>query len=727
MTSHLMNVIALIAGAAAATPVLGQIEFVQDLLPPAVVENGQYGVSVAIDGDILVVGSRQEAAYVYELNEVTQTWGLIATLTSSNNAGDDDFGAQVAIDGDTIVVAAPNRPVPSTQTGAVYVYEKPAGGWTNMTEDAQLNPSGQSSFPRFGFVLDISGDTVAVGSGDERAWIFDEPAGGWAGQLTTPAILTDVDGPSDFDRFAEAIAIHGDTVVVGAILEDNGAENAGSVWVFERTGPSAWARIGELRSSSPEVSDFFGRAVDLNDDRIVVGAYCDGPSCTGAVFTYEKPVGGWMTMTETRFIASPLGSTVGHWGESIVLSGERLIAGGPLHSGQQGAAVAYERDVMGNWLMIDVVNNPDGDSGDRFGVSVDWSGTQVVVGEIGEVDGQLNLSGRARVYSVEGGPIPFGLTSPSPGETVFTTTPVFTWEASPDADSYDLFVDDNPDFSSPVVTATGLTTNSFDPSARGTLSPGTYYWSVVGRNAEGTTPGNPAGAAFTVRLLPTEFDLLAPAEAALIDTTPTPTFTWDAAMNVDSYNIIIDDDADLASPVVFETGLTANEYTAAFGALSDGTWYWGVEAVNSHGIQMSSPGVRSFDLIVTPAPLTLISPADSGFIETTTPMFTWSLSARADQYRLFIDDNADFSSPEYVHATGDLFHTVPDGVLNGGVIYSWKVEAVNALGTTTSPAWRLLIPGGGGGSACPGDVNGDNAVNFTDLEQLLENWNTTCP
>lgn len=115
-------------------------------------QNGDsLGTSVAISGNVAVVGSPcakirsnrcQGAAYIFVKPGVG--WGttsnFVAKLTASDGAAGDEFGQAVAVGLKTVVVGAPLKTVNGKPQGEVYLFTKPATGWTNMTETAKLNP-----------------------------------------------------------------------------------------------------------------------------------------------------------------------------------------------------------------------------------------------------------------------------------------------------------------------------------------------------------------------------------------------------------------------------------------------------------------------------------------------------------------------------------------------------------------------------------------------------------
>src|SRR5205823_13558281 len=87
----------------------------------------EFGISVAIDGDTLVVGAwainllSGGAAYIFERNQNgVEGWGEVQKLTASDVVAHDQFGSSVGIDGDTIVVGAEGK---NSNTGAAYTFD----------------------------------------------------------------------------------------------------------------------------------------------------------------------------------------------------------------------------------------------------------------------------------------------------------------------------------------------------------------------------------------------------------------------------------------------------------------------------------------------------------------------------------------------------------------------------------------------------------------------------
>jgi len=177
-----------------------------------------------------------------------------------------------------------------------------------VAQQAYLKASNTDASDQFGISVSISGDTVVVGAntedscakvvdGDEAddlcgnagaAYVFLRTAGVWAQQAYLKASNTDID-----DSFGQSVAISGDTVVVGARVEDscakvvNGDESdnlcssAGAAYVFLRTA-GVWAQQAYLKASNTGVSDRFGYSVAVSGDTVVVGARFED-SCADGV------------------------------------------------------------------------------------------------------------------------------------------------------------------------------------------------------------------------------------------------------------------------------------------------------------------------------------------------------------------------------------------------------------------------------------------------------------
>lgn len=281
------------------------------------VANDSLGRSVSISGDTIVVGANQKnsgrgAAYVFVKpgggwSNMTQT----AKLTASDAATGDQLGWSISNSGDTVVVGAYLK---NAETGAAYVFVKTGGGWSDMTQTAKMAASDAAFNDDFGFSVSISGDAI-VANGKGVAYVFNKPGGGWI-NMTQTAKLTAPDGIG-------SVSISGDTVVT------NGNESA---YVFVKPG-GGWSNMSptaKLTASDGVGGDEFGHPVSISGDMIAVGAWqdnCAGGTFCGSAYAFEKPGSGWSNMTQTTKLTSSDGNGGDQLGASISIAGNTVVVG----------------------------------------------------------------------------------------------------------------------------------------------------------------------------------------------------------------------------------------------------------------------------------------------------------------------------------------------------------------------------------------------------------------
>ncbi len=201
-------------------------------------EADRFGEAVAVDRDLIVVGAHgvdetTGAVYVFGRDE-TGPWIEISRLRASDGAAADGFGASIALSGDRIAVGAVGRDDQGIESGAAYVFESDgAGGWV---ETAKLLSPDARNYDSFGSV-GLDGDLLVVGApggnpmpgvNSGAADLFRREGGAW----THVSRLLPSDG-RDQDQFGLRTAVDGDTVVIGARLDDFWGPDSGGVYVFE--------------------------------------------------------------------------------------------------------------------------------------------------------------------------------------------------------------------------------------------------------------------------------------------------------------------------------------------------------------------------------------------------------------------------------------------------------------------------------------------------------------
>ncbi|MBL8050735.1 MAG: hypothetical protein JNM46_05885 [Anaerolineales bacterium] len=172
--------------------------------------------------------------------------------------------------------------------------------------------------------------------------------------------------------------------------------------------------------------------------------------------------------------------------------------------------------------------------------------------------------------------------------------------------------------------------------------------------------------------------------ARLNDTTPN--LVWQRVAKATQYEIQIANDANFSVNV---SNAIINSITYTPSVLSDATYYWRVRAIDVSGGAGKWSQTRIFTIdTVGPAAPTLISP--SGITSTRTLTFRWGAVTEGMQYRLQIDNNNDFSSPEYTFTLRSITRRM--NLLSG--VYYWRVQAKDGLGNwgSWSAPFQVEIP-----------------------------------
>ena len=373
-----------------------------------------FGHSIALSGDTLVVGAHGEdsntfaidgeetnnlaslsgAAFVF-VRDVNDVWTKQAYLKSYNSETNDNFANSVSISGDTIVV----------------------GAWGEDSNSIVIN-SGKD-------------DNSKVNSG--AAYVFTRTGSTWTQQAYLKAANAD-----ENDRFGYSVAVSGDSIVVGARLEDsiatgvnninstdNSASNAGAAYVFTRTG-STWTQQAYLKAANTGAGDFFGTSVAISNDTIVVAASLEDSNGTGinsinggndlaansgSAYVFVRTGSTWST--EAYLKASNTGAG-DQFGTAVAIANDTIVVGAIGEdsnttgvNGTQtnnsasfaGAAYIFARTST-TWSQQAYLKALSTEVFDFFGTSVAISGETIVVGALGDTSSTLAAdAGAAIVFS----------------------------------------------------------------------------------------------------------------------------------------------------------------------------------------------------------------------------------------------------------------------------------------------------------------------------------------
>jgi len=370
---------------------------------PTPAYSDHFGFSVAISGDYAIVGARDDdtgaddagSAYIYVRSGTT--WSLQSTLNNPTPAIEDYFGYSVAISGDYAIVGAYWDDTTAENAGSAYIYVRSGTTWSLQ---ATLNNPTPADSDHFGITVAISGDYAIVGA------VYDDTGADDAGSAyiyvrsgTTWSLQATLNNPTPAaeDRFGNSVSISGDYAIVGADADDTGAENAGSAYIYVRSG-TTWSLQATLNNPTPANSDWFGFSVAISGDYAIVGAFLDdtGADDAGSAYIYVRSGTTW-SLQATLNNPTPAGTD--YFGYSVTISSDYAIVGAlqdDKGATDAGSAYIYARSGT-TWSLQSTLNNPAPAAGDNFGISVAISGDYAIVGAHSDDTG-ADGAGSAYIY-----------------------------------------------------------------------------------------------------------------------------------------------------------------------------------------------------------------------------------------------------------------------------------------------------------------------------------------
>jgi hypothetical protein len=311
-----------------------------------------FNYSVSANRDLVAVGAPNDTntasiktgsvSLLSRTNAGPESWGVLKRVIGSDSVAGDQFGFAVGLSSNTLVVGAPTATVSSKSSGVAYVF---TNVYVNATQAIKLVPG---------------------------------------------------DGANG-DQFGQAIAIHGDTIVVGAYLNtSSGTNKAGSAYVYGRNqgGNNNWGLVKKLAPTDGANADFFGISVAINVDTIAIGSQANNPgnntNRAGAVYSYDRNAGGPNNWGLTKKLAATDGASNDGLGHSVAVSGNLIVAGAPfvsINNSKSGRIYVFDRNFGGvnNWGQTNEFLPSDGIVGSQFGNSVTVDGELFAAGTLQDI------------------------------------------------------------------------------------------------------------------------------------------------------------------------------------------------------------------------------------------------------------------------------------------------------------------------------------------------------
>lgn len=328
-----------------------------------ITEGDEFGRSVAIDGDTLVIGAPgAESVHVYT-RSITDVWTQNQVLIAADAESEDvfEFGFSVNIEGDYLLVGAPAK---AAGQGAVYIFEWNGNLWVPEEGDDEVTSDGSIRFGEIVQWNDVSRNPEFIvgvpqaNSGQGEIFVYELDTSTSPARWPESVNLNAESNASDDDNFGASVSILNGRIAVGApgksgsgtgVDADSSSSesnlNTGAVYLYELNSQGVWALNEFIKA--PKVSDDmkFGTTVALSADMLAVGAPFEDSGATtgiesiddntdndaedsGAVYVYEF-VRATSTWKLDSYVKSQFPVTLDHFGASLFFSGDNLVVGVP--------------------------------------------------------------------------------------------------------------------------------------------------------------------------------------------------------------------------------------------------------------------------------------------------------------------------------------------------------------------------------------------------------------
>lgn len=262
------------------------------------------------------------------------------TLAPSSAQAGTRVGASVAIGTDTLVVGAPDDSERAPYAGAAFVYARTGEQWVERTK-LFAPPGTAGAYSSFGEAVATSRNFIAVGApydnlqGDASGavYVYKRSGDTWTFDAR---IVSSHAAPGQ--QFGAAIAMDGETIVIGAYLDNTHERDAGAAYVFTRSG-NRWIQRAKLTASDPSRFAFFGASVAIKGNHILVGA-----PVAQAAYLFKLQNSAYIECARLAPFASTVSSSYTAFGASVAIDQHALAVGAPLDAERgfnSGAAYVY--------------------------------------------------------------------------------------------------------------------------------------------------------------------------------------------------------------------------------------------------------------------------------------------------------------------------------------------------------------------------------------------------
>ena len=340
----------------------------------------RHRVQVAQEASLLLVVDVADALLPLHIDPLA--WITRTEAIALDGAANDRFGTAVAINDDTALIGSPGDDDYGQDSGSVYQYGLvpvlPPGVGTFWQAQSKLTTGDSAAGDAFGATLTMTDDTAAVGApGDDdqgadagSVYVFVRSGNSWTAQQKL--LPTDLGAGA---RFGTALALAGDALLVGA---PNAAAERGAAYLFTRSG-TTWTLTQKLLPEGNTLAlPRFGAAVAIAGSYAAVGR---DASTGGRVDWFSRSGATWAPLGEA------VTSSVPRFGSALAMTETHTAIGSPQDTlkGAASGSVSVASTPAPNSPLRTVVR-PNGAANDRLGSSVAIAGTTLLAGTPGSPD-----------------------------------------------------------------------------------------------------------------------------------------------------------------------------------------------------------------------------------------------------------------------------------------------------------------------------------------------------
>lgn len=306
----------------------------------------EFGSSVAVYGNMIVVGAPRDtpaganSGSIYVFHRFGSVWFETAKLAPSSPGPGTSFGSRVACEGSTVVAVG---------GGVVYVFEQQSGGsWIETSALTPLDGGG------FGSDVSLSGNTLAIGRVTDAdtapnsgaVYVFDRPAGG----LFVQTAKLKAPNPTTGEQIGRPVGISGDLLVTASIKLDGLNVDTGAALTYRRTA-GQWSFDAQLQSPDSQTNDWFGRDAEILGSRVLVSApeHDSAIANSGAAYIFERSPSGWDLIHKCH-PSDPYAS--GDFGYAVALTSSLSIIGDRWdgdHGGDNGSVYVFTGSALDSY------------------------------------------------------------------------------------------------------------------------------------------------------------------------------------------------------------------------------------------------------------------------------------------------------------------------------------------------------------------------------------------